>query len=72
MYKRQLMFKYIEDYTVNDVNFFWVLNSHNHVVYILSILLSKYSEVKVSLKPCKTMAYTKLTVTNVLRFIQCI
>ena len=33
-----------------------VLNSHSHVMYILSILLAKYTEVKVSLKSRKTMA----------------
>ena len=27
-----------------------VLNSHSHVMYILSILLAKYTEIKVSLK----------------------
>ena len=41
------------------MNVLWVLNSHSHVMYyILSILLAKYSEVKVSLKPRKTTAYT--------------
>ena len=39
------------------MNVFCVLNSHSHVMYILSILLAKYSEVKVSLKPRKTTAY---------------
>ena len=38
-----------------------VLNSHSHVMYILSILLAKYTEIKVSLKSRKTMAWTKLT-----------
>ena len=33
-----------------------VLNSHSHVMYILSILLAKYTEIKVSLKSRKTMA----------------
>ena len=33
-----------------------VLNSHSHVMYILSILLAKYTEIKVSLKSHKTMA----------------
>ena len=32
-----------------------VLNSHSHVMYILSILLAKYTEIKVSLKSRKTM-----------------
>ena len=30
------------------MNIFWGLNSHSHVMYILSILLAKYSEVNVS------------------------
>ena len=33
-----------------------VLNSHSHVMYILSILLAKYTEIKVSLKSRKIMA----------------
>ena len=32
-----------------------VLNSHSHVMYILSIVLAKYTEIKVSLKSRKTM-----------------
>ena len=56
----------------NDMNVFLVLNSHSHVMYISSILLAKYSEVKVSLKPRKTTAYTKLSMTKVWRLIQCI
>ena len=48
-----------------------VLNSHSHVMYILSILLAKYTEIKVSLKSRKTMAWTKLTTTKVWRLIQC-
>ena len=40
----------------NEMNVFWVLNSHCHVMYILSILLAKYVEVKVSLKSRKTTA----------------
>ena len=34
-------------------------------MYILSILLAKYTEIKVSLKSRKTMAWTKLTTTKV-------
>ena len=54
------------------MNVFWVLNSHSHVMYILSIVLTKHSEVKVSLKPRKTTAYTKLSTNKVRRLIQCI
>ena len=39
---------------------FFFLNSHIHVMYILSILLAKYSEVKISLKPRKTTASCNL------------
>ena len=52
------------------MNVFWGFNSHSHVMYILSILLAKYSEVKVSLKPRKTITYTKLSTTKVWRLIQ--
>ena len=48
-----------------------VLNSHSHVMYILSILLAKYTEIKVSLKSRKTMDWTKLTTTKVWRLIHC-
>ena len=51
---------------------FQVLNSHGHVMHILSILLAKYTAIKVSLKSRKTMAYTKLTTTKVWRLMQCI
>ena len=40
------------------------------MMYILGILLAKYSEVNVSLKPPKPTAYTKLSTTKVWRFIQ--
>ena len=54
----------------NDMNVFRVLNSHSHVMYILRILLAKYSEVKVLLKQCKITAYTKLSTTKVWRLKQ--
>ena len=41
-------------------------------MYILSILLAKYTEVKVSMKSRKTIAYTKLTATKVWLLIQCL
>ena len=41
-------------------------------MYILSILLAKYTEMKVLLKSRKTMVYTKLTMTKFWRSIQCI
>ena len=42
------------------------------MMYILSILLDEYVEVKVSFKPRKTTAYTKLSTAKVWRLIQCI
>ena len=69
MYVWTILIFRIINYTPLSVS--QVLNSHSHVMYILSILLAKYTEIKVSLKSRKTMDWTKLTTTKVWRLIQC-
>ena len=46
----------LSDHFITPLSVSQVLNSHSHVMYILSILLAKYTEIKVSLKSRKTMA----------------
>ena len=53
----EFLFKHVYEVNIyTPLSVSQVLNSHSHVMYILSILLAKYTEIKVSLKSRKTMA----------------